>query len=86
MYATVCVGGASINPQIRELRRRPQFVIGTPGRLKDLLERKALNLSDFSAAVLDEADRMLDMGFINDMRKFWRSCRRRATRSFSRRR
>jgi superfamily II DNA/RNA helicase len=68
IYATVCVGGASIGPQIRELSRRPQFVIGTPGRLKDLLERKALKLDDFSAAVLDEADRMLDMGFINDMR------------------
>ncbi|HEV7449221.1 MAG TPA: DEAD/DEAH box helicase [Candidatus Paceibacterota bacterium] len=68
MYATVCVGGAAIGPQIRELSRRPQFVIGTPGRLKDLLERKALNLSDFTTAVLDEADRMLDMGFINDMR------------------
>jgi len=69
LYATVCVGGASIGPQIRELSRRPQFVIGTPGRLKDLLERKALKLSDFSAAVLDEADRMLDMGFIADMRQ-----------------
>jgi superfamily II DNA/RNA helicase len=68
MYAAVCVGGASIGTQIRELSRRPQFVIGTPGRLKDLLERKALKLSDFSAAILDEADRMLDMGFINDMR------------------
>jgi superfamily II DNA/RNA helicase len=69
MYAAVCVGGASIGPQMSELRRRPQFVIGTPGRLKDLLERKALRLDDFSAAVLDEADRMLDMGFIHDMRK-----------------
>ncbi|HEY4501515.1 MAG TPA: DEAD/DEAH box helicase [Candidatus Paceibacterota bacterium] len=69
LYSTVCVGGASIGPQMSELRRRPAFVIGTPGRLKDLLERKALNLSDFTTAVLDEADRMLDMGFIQDMRK-----------------
>ncbi len=69
IYGTVCVGGANINPQISDLRRKPAIVIGTPGRLKDLLERRALNLGDFQTAVLDEADRMLDMGFINDMRK-----------------
>jgi len=69
LYSAVCVGGASIFNQIRDLRRRPQFVIGTPGRLKDLLERKDLDLSVFQTVVLDEADRMLDMGFINDMRK-----------------
>ncbi len=69
IYGTVCVGGASIGPQISELRRKPALVIGTPGRLKDLLERRSLNLGDFNTAVLDEADRMLDMGFINDMRK-----------------
>ena len=68
IYNAICVGGASIGPQISQLRRKPNFVIGTPGRLKDLLERKALNLSTFSTVVLDEADRMLDMGFINDMR------------------
>jgi ATP-dependent RNA helicase RhlE len=68
IYSATCVGGASIGPQISDLRRKPNFVIGTPGRLKDLLERKALNLSAFNTAVLDEADRMLDMGFINDMR------------------
>jgi superfamily II DNA/RNA helicase len=69
IYSAVCVGGAGLGPQISELRRKPQFVVGTPGRLKDLLERKALDLSQFQTAVLDEADRMLDMGFINDMRK-----------------
>jgi ATP-dependent RNA helicase RhlE len=68
IYSATCVGGASIGPQISDLRRKPNFVIGTPGRLKDLLERKALVLSAFNTAVLDEADRMLDMGFINDMR------------------
>ncbi len=68
IYAATCVGGAAIGPQMGELRRNPQFVIGTPGRLKDLLERRALNLSTFTTAVLDEADRMLDMGFIADMR------------------
>src|SRR5262249_12664804 len=64
----IAVGGASINPQISDLRHNPSFVIGTPGRLKDLMERKALDLSDFGTVVLDEADRMLDMGFIDDMR------------------
>ncbi len=62
-----CIGGANINSQIASLRRNPSFVIGTPGRLKDLLERRALYLGDFRTAVLDEADRMLDMGFIRDM-------------------
>jgi ATP-dependent RNA helicase RhlE len=69
MFGVVCVGGANISPQMRDLRRRPNFVIGTPGRLKDLLERKALSLFDFGNVVLDEADRMLDMGFIHDMRQ-----------------
>ena len=62
------VGGANIGPQITQLRHNPAFVIGTPGRLKDLMERKALDLAGFGTVVLDEADRMLDMGFIDDMR------------------
>ncbi len=66
--SAICVGGASIYNQMSDLRKKPAFVIGTPGRLKDLLERKTLVLSSFSTVVLDEADRMLDMGFINDMR------------------
>jgi superfamily II DNA/RNA helicase len=66
---SVCaVGGANINTQIRRLRENPYFVIGTPGRLKDLMERRTLDLSKFKTVVLDEADRMLDMGFIRDMR------------------
>ncbi|MFA5998143.1 MAG: DEAD/DEAH box helicase [Candidatus Paceibacterota bacterium] len=64
----VAVGGANIGPQISQLRHDPAFVIGTPGRLKDLMERKALVLTEFGTVVLDEADRMLDMGFIDDMR------------------
>lgn len=68
VYSTVCVGGVSISPQLRSLRQHNQFVIGTPGRVKDLIERKALNLSHYATVVLDEADRMLDMGFIGDMR------------------
>ncbi len=69
IYSATCVGGTGIGPQMGALRRNPQFVIGTPGRLKDLLERRALVLTNFTTAVLDEADRMLDMGFIVDMRK-----------------
>lgn len=64
----VAVGGANIGSQISQLKHNPAFVIGTPGRLKDLMERKSLNLSGFGTVVLDEADRMLDMGFIDDMR------------------
>ncbi|HEY1074192.1 MAG TPA: DEAD/DEAH box helicase [Patescibacteria group bacterium] len=66
-YATLVIGGAPIGAQIAQLRRNPQFVIGTPGRLKDLVERRVLNLSGFRSVVLDEADRMLDMGFIDDI-------------------
>lgn len=68
IFSVVCVGGMNINPQLRALRQRNDFVIGTPGRLKDLIDRNALRLGTFKTIVLDEADRMLDMGFINDMR------------------
>jgi len=64
----VAVGGTNIGPQLSALKHAPAFVIGTPGRLKDLMERRALDLSGFGTVVLDEADRMLDMGFIDDMR------------------
>lgn len=68
IYSVSCVGGANIGPQIAKLRTKNHFVIGTPGRLKDLIERKLIRLSEFRTIVLDEADRMLDMGFVNDMR------------------
>ncbi|MDE1924724.1 MAG: DEAD/DEAH box helicase [Patescibacteria group bacterium] len=68
IFSATCVGGASIHNQIQDLRRNPGFVIGTPGRLKDLIERRALVLGGFATVVLDEADRMLDMGFIADMK------------------
>jgi ATP-dependent RNA helicase RhlE len=67
-YSTLCIGGANISPQIAQLRRNPQFVIGTPGRLKDLIERRCLDLSSFQSVVVDEADRMLDMGFVEDIK------------------
>ncbi len=68
MYAAVFVGGVSIGGQMYAARRKNNFIIGTPGRLLDLVKRKALRLQNIKAAVLDEADRMLDMGFINDMK------------------
>jgi len=68
IFSVCCVGGAPIGRQISDLRYANNFVIGTPGRIKDLIERKHLNLSGFKSVVLDEADRMLDMGFINDMK------------------
>lgn len=68
LFSTVCVGGMNIERQIRDLKRQPHVIIGTPGRLKDLLNRKVLRLGNINTFVLDEADRMLDMGFINDIR------------------
>ncbi len=70
-YAKVKVlpvyGGESINKQIHALTNGVQIVVGTPGRLIDLMERRVLNLSSVRFVVLDEADRMLDMGFIEDI-------------------
>lgn len=68
VYLAIAIGGAYIREQIIDIRRDPHFIIGTPGRIKDLNERKCLNLSKFTTVVLDEVDRMLDMGFINDIR------------------
>lgn len=61
------IGGTSMGPQLGDLRYNPRIVIGTPGRIKDHLERGSLILSDCNIVVLDEVDRMLDMGFINDI-------------------
>ena len=68
LFSVLCIGGVGMGKQIRELRDRHQFVIGTPGRLRDLMEQQVLDLAGFKTIVLDEADRMLDMGFIRDMR------------------
>ncbi len=68
VFSTLCIGGTSLNRQARELSRRPNFVIGTPGRIKDLEGRRILNLGYYGNVVLDEVDRMLDMGFIHDIR------------------
>ena len=68
LYATLVVGGASVGRQLSQLARSPQFIIATPGRLKDLIENYGQKIDDFDVLVLDEADRMLDMGFIKDIR------------------
>jgi superfamily II DNA/RNA helicase len=68
IYCTLCIGGAHIGRQKMDLSRNPSFVVGTPGRIKDLIRTNNLNLSNFSSIVLDEADRMVDIGFINDIK------------------
>jgi len=68
VWSVVCVGGMNIGRQIAGLRRNPNFVIGTPGRLKDLLERRLLDLATFKNVVLDEVDRMFDLGFFKDIK------------------
>lgn len=67
MGVVLCVGGLSIEPQIQALSRNPHIVIGTPGRLKDLINRRAIAMPMFRNIVLDEVDRMLDIGFIKDI-------------------
>lgn len=69
IYSSFCIGKSSMYTQIRELQRNPHVVVGTPGRLKDLIDRRALKLERFSMVILDEADLMLDMGFINDIKE-----------------
>ncbi len=68
---TVLYGGASYAQQIRELKRGCEIVVGTPGRIKDHLERKTLDLSKIKYFILDEGDEMLDMGFIDDIREIF---------------
>lgn len=66
----LCIGGHNLGRQIDNLGKHPKFVIGTPGRLKDLAKKGYLRLSEFNNVVLDEADRMVDMGFIADIKFF----------------
>ena len=60
-------GGQEIGRQIRALKKKPQIIIGTPGRLLDHINRKTIRLDDVQTVVLDEADEMLDMGFMEDI-------------------
>ncbi|WP_437203847.1 DEAD/DEAH box helicase [Planctomicrobium sp. SH664] len=74
VQSVLLVGGRPINPQLRALERCPQIVIGTPGRVIDMLQRRALNLDAVRFVVLDEADRMLDIGFRKDIERILKSC------------
>jgi len=65
--AALLIGGVPMGPQLRELRYAPRLIVGTPGRIKDHMERRSLELAKCNIVVLDEVDRMLDMGFVNDI-------------------
>src|SRR3989344_1313470 len=69
LRTAIIIGGASMNPQIQALQRHPQIIIGTPGRIMDHLQQRTLTLSDVHILVLDEADRMLDMGFAPQIKR-----------------
>jgi len=69
IFSTLVIGGASIGRQIESLKRGQHFVIGTPGRIKDLNQRRKIRFEDFTNIVLDEVDRMLDMGFVHEIRE-----------------
>jgi ATP-dependent RNA helicase RhlE len=69
LRSTVVYGGVDMNPQIQALRRGVELVIATPGRLLDHVQQKTINLSQVQVLVLDEADRMLDMGFLPDLQR-----------------
>lgn len=67
IYHTIICGGVSQHPQVQDMRRGVDIIVATPGRLKDLIEQRHVDLRDIEMLVLDEADRMLDMGFIHDI-------------------
>ncbi len=68
LHSVLCIGGESLYMQGKKLRNPHHFIIGTPGRIMDLMNRRWLNLKYFQNVVLDEADRMVDMGFIKDIK------------------
>lgn len=83
--ATLIVGGENFNDQVKALRRYPKFIVATPGRLADHLEHRSLYLDGLETLVLDEADRMLDLGFAPELRRIHNAAkhRRRQTLMFS---
>jgi ATP-dependent RNA helicase RhlE len=68
LFGVLLIGGTAMGSQLRSLKNNPRVVIGTPGRIKDHLQRGTLKLNRFNVIVLDEVDRMLDMGFVHDVR------------------
>jgi len=73
MRSTVIIGGASMSMQQYSLTKNPRIIIATPGRLLDHMERRNINLTNIDVFILDEADRMLDMGFVPDIKKIIKS-------------
>ena len=73
LYSASFIGGTSVGRDLGQLRRQNHVIIGTPGRLMDLMNRGALRVQEIPVLVLDEFDRMLDMGFVNDIKKIVRS-------------
>jgi ATP-dependent RNA helicase RhlE len=69
LFSTCLIGGTSVQRDISNLRRPSHVVIGTPGRITDMVRQKSLNLNNFNVLVLDEFDRLLDMGFSHDIQK-----------------
>lgn len=69
LHSTVVFGGVKINPQMMRLRKGADILVATPGRLMDLYNQRAVKFDQLEILILDEADRMLDMGFINDIKK-----------------
>ena len=67
LFGVLLIGGVAMGPQIRDLAHNPQIIVGTPGRVKDHIQRGTLDLSNCNLVVLDEVDRMLDMGFVHDI-------------------
>jgi ATP-dependent RNA helicase RhlE len=82
LWTHLVIGGAQMWRQIRQAKMRNDIVIGTPGRLVDLMERGVLKLNDISLVVLDEADRMLDMGFRDDIEKILSNCQGEGRQTF----
>lgn len=71
-YSVLCIGGTKLYKQTSQLKWGYSVIVGTPGRVKDLIDRGHLDLSTFKLVVLDEVDRMLDMGFVHDMRQIFK--------------
>lgn len=70
IYSAIIIGGANISRQIQLVRRNPHVIIATPGRLKDLIQRRMIYLEDFNTFILDEVDLMVDIGFLADIKYF----------------
>ncbi len=70
LYSTIVIGGTNMHRQLSDLRRNSHVIIGTPGRIKDVIKQRALHLDSFDTVVLDEVDLMMDIGFIQDVKFF----------------